>query len=104
MIRAHVDDSPYRCPRDGKRLVVEVSQDDEGVTRMWHCCWHCGYEEQDTTWRVPRVRTGISASSAAWQPALPGDIPGEVVPGVDDPLAVPPLNASALRLMEMRLG
>jgi hypothetical protein len=45
-------DSDLRCPRDGKRMMVELGQQDEdgrdlGALVMWHHCWHCNYKVRD---------------------------------------------------------
>lgn len=45
-------DSDLRCPRDQKRMVVELGQQDEdgrdlGTLVMWHHCWHCNYKVRD---------------------------------------------------------
>lgn len=45
-------DSDLRCPRDGKRMVVELGQQDEdgrdlGQLVMIHRCWHCPYTVRD---------------------------------------------------------
>lgn len=56
-------DSHLRCPRDGKRLVVQVGQDDltgEGDMRAVHECWHCGYREEDRAWSRPLRTDGQS--------------------------------------------
>jgi hypothetical protein len=51
-----VEDSPYRCPRCCKRLVVEVEPGDGDTSAsMWHVCWHCDYAEQDRQWWVSRL-------------------------------------------------
>jgi hypothetical protein len=39
-------DSPLRCPRDGKRMFLELGQhDSHGALEMTHECWSCGYTE-----------------------------------------------------------
>lgn len=39
-------DSAMRCPRDGKRLVLDAGQDDvTGELVASHSCLHCGYTE-----------------------------------------------------------
>lgn len=45
-------DSDLRCPRDGKRMVVELGQQDEdgrdiGQLVMVHMCFHCTYTVRD---------------------------------------------------------
>jgi hypothetical protein len=45
-------DSDLRCPRDGKRMVCELGQQDEdgrdlGTLVMWHHCWTCNYKVRD---------------------------------------------------------
>jgi hypothetical protein len=45
-------DSDLRCPRDGKRMVLELGQQDEdgrdlGTLVMIHRCWHCPYTVRD---------------------------------------------------------
>lgn len=63
-----VDDSHLFCPRHecGKRLHVEIGQDDDGVTRMWHVCYSCDppYVELDREWKAPRVRTRVTPAGA----------------------------------------
>lgn len=51
-------DSPLRCPVDGKRMVVEIGQDDSGQTWLWHACLCCGHEERDDEWRPLVVEPG----------------------------------------------
>lgn len=46
-------DSAKRCPRDGKRLVIDIGQDDlsgAGDLRVKHSCLHCDYTEMDHAW------------------------------------------------------
>ena len=56
-----VEDSDRRCPYDGKRMMLEVGQDDtsgdqmSGWVRMRHVCWHCDYTEIDENWQRPRL-------------------------------------------------
>lgn len=45
-------DSDLRCPRDQKRMVLEIGQQDEdgwdlGCLVMIHQCWECGYHVRD---------------------------------------------------------
>lgn len=50
-------DSDLRCPRDGKRMLVELGQEvdgrDVGTLVMVHQCFHCGYEVRDDRLRRP---------------------------------------------------
>lgn len=48
MIGAY-EDSPYRCPRDGKRLVMDIGQDsDTGwVHEHHHWCISCDYQVRE---------------------------------------------------------
>ena len=58
-----VIDSPLRCPRDGKRLVMQIGQDDTtgaGDMRAVHECFHCGYREEDKQWSRPLRTDGQS--------------------------------------------
>src|SRR5690606_36910467 len=51
-----VIDSHLNCPRDGKRMVLEVGQDDssgDGAMRATHICLACDYREQDRDWSRP---------------------------------------------------
>lgn len=36
-------DSPYRCPRCGKRMMMEPATGAVGEEHHWHECWDCGY-------------------------------------------------------------
>jgi hypothetical protein len=61
------EDSDRFCPHDGKRMVVDIGQDDtdcgSGWVQMYHQCLHCPYRELDTTWkRTPVVEVARSAS------------------------------------------
>jgi hypothetical protein len=45
-------DSDLRCRRDGKRMLVELGQQDEdgrdlGMLVMIHTCFHCGWKIRD---------------------------------------------------------
>lgn len=50
-------DSPLRCPRDGKRMVMDLGQDDDGEHEAKHCCLHCGWTEIETGKTVPLAST-----------------------------------------------
>jgi len=39
---------------------------------------------------------GAGADSGDWQPARPGQTPGQILPGEDDPLAVPPSTLAGM--------
>lgn len=40
-------DSHLRCPRDGKRLVVDIGPDEnDGVISIGHDCLNCGWHEE----------------------------------------------------------
>ncbi len=65
-------DSDRRCPFDGKRMLVEIGQDDNSATdrlsirvRMVHMCLHCGHEEIDDNWQRPRIDATQSAERLA---------------------------------------
>lgn len=52
-------DSPLSCPKDGKRMVMELGQHDSyGGLEMTHTCWSCGYTEVGR--RHPRKVFGAS--------------------------------------------
>lgn len=61
-------DSDLRCPRDGKRMVCELGQEDAGgagigTLVMWHQCWHCSYQvRDDRTMRPLPTRTETAAA------------------------------------------
>lgn len=60
-----VIDSPRRCPRDSKRMVMQIGQDDltgAGDMRATHECLHCGYSEIDKNWSRPLKTDGWSAA------------------------------------------
>ncbi len=51
-------DSDLRCRRDGKRMLVELGQQDEdgrdlGTLVMVHTCFHCGWTIRDDRLRRP---------------------------------------------------
>lgn len=55
-------DSDRRCPRDGKRMVLEIGQADSGAqdrfsnrAEMVHICFNCDYREIDRNWRRPKL-------------------------------------------------
>jgi len=51
-----VIDSHLRCPRCGKRMHMDIGQDDitgAGDMRAEHQCWNCDYREQDRDWSRP---------------------------------------------------
>ena len=51
-----IEDSPRRCPRDGKRMLVDLGQaDSTGMLDVWHECWNCGYREPEQ-WPSARVK------------------------------------------------
>lgn len=63
--RGDFEDSDRHCPRDGKRMIVEVGQDDgHGHVVTSHHCLHCDYSEHDGAWLTksgtggPRVTVG----------------------------------------------
>lgn len=63
------EDSDRRCPYDGKRMMVEIGQEDVaedfiGWVLMAHECWHCNYREVDRQWRRPRL-TVVGKPTAA---------------------------------------
>jgi C4-type Zn-finger protein len=56
-----VEDSDRFCPRCGKRMMLELGQEDVaesfiGWVLMTHSCWSCNYTETDRQWRRPRLR------------------------------------------------
>ncbi|HEX6970246.1 MAG TPA: hypothetical protein VF174_15735 [Micromonosporaceae bacterium] len=56
MTHGIIEDSPRRCPWDGKRMVQEMGQhESNGGIEIVHVCWHCDYREHDTAWRDKRV-------------------------------------------------
>jgi len=62
-----VIESHLRCPRDGKRLIQQIGQDDAtgaGDMRATHECWTCGYTEDDRAWSRPLKTDGESAARA----------------------------------------
>ncbi len=63
-------DSDRRCPFDGKRMLVEIGQDDNSATdrlsirvRMVHQCLHCGHEEIEENWKRPRIKPTSNAAA-----------------------------------------
>ena len=61
-------DSDLRCPRDGKRMVLELGQQDEdgrdlGQLVMIHHCWHCPYTVRDDR-RMRPLPTRTETASA----------------------------------------
>ena len=54
-------DSHLRCPRDGKRMLMQVDQDDvSNRLRITHQCWDCGYREEERR----RAPGGTSTAAA----------------------------------------
>ncbi len=67
-----VIDSHLHCPRDGKRMVMIIGQDDStgaGDMRATHQCLSCPYTEEDTAWTRPikRAKQLVAASRLAEQ-------------------------------------
>jgi len=62
-VTTQIIDSPRRCPRDGKRMAMEIGQHSSaGDIRIEHQCWHCGYTEEQNNWSR-RLRTdGFAAA------------------------------------------
>lgn len=64
------EDSDRRCPRDGKRMLVEIGQQDDvggrrlALVEMVHACWSCGYTERDDQWKRPGVRVSTGPTMA----------------------------------------
>ena len=62
--RGDFEDSDRRCPRDGKRMIVEIGHDDAGQVEVSHHCLNCDYSEHDGAWLTksgtggPRVPVG----------------------------------------------
>lgn len=57
-ILGQVVDSHLRCPRDGKKMLLELGQEDVVESRIGalaaiHVCNHCGYREADSAWKKP---------------------------------------------------
>jgi hypothetical protein len=61
MMAIEITESHLRCPFDGKRMMLEVGQDDttgRGDMRAEHICWHCDYREIDKAWSRPLKTAG----------------------------------------------
>jgi len=70
-------DSHLRCPRDGKRMLLEVGQDDwsgAGDMRAIHTCWSCGYTEIDKAWSKPLRTAGTMAADRLKRLRLEGTV------------------------------
>lgn len=71
-------DSDRRCPRDGKKMLVEIGQrdyvgdDTVGLVEMVHQCWSCGYTERDDQWKRPRLNTGPTLAERLRKQRLEG--------------------------------
>jgi hypothetical protein len=67
-VTTQIIDSDLRCPRDGKRMMLEIGQEDAGgagigTLSMWHQCWHCQYQvRDDRTMRPLPTRTETAAA------------------------------------------
>lgn len=88
------EDSDRRCPRDGKRMILEIGQRDvvdldRRLARvdMVHSCLECGYVERDNQWRRPRLTT---VSGPSMRERLYAMRWGEPVPFVYDDAPFPP--------------
>lgn len=83
-------DSDRRCPLDGKRMLVEIGQNDlagddsSGWVQMVHFCLHCDYRERDDQWKRPRIKAGDGLTMAerlhkrrieGWEIPMRTDIP-----------------------------
>lgn len=58
---ATYEDSHLRCPFDGKRMLVEVGEDDNGRLSAVHECWHCDYTcyaPREVVENAKRIHTG----------------------------------------------
>lgn len=60
-ILGQVVDSHLNCPRDGKRMLLELGQEDVVESRIGalaavHVCPHCDYREADSAWVKPTRR------------------------------------------------
>lgn len=91
---SQIIDSDRRCPRDGKRMVLEIGQrdtvaDDARLAQvdMVHQCWSCGYVERDNQWRRPRLNAATGPSMADRLYAMRW---GEPVPLAYDDSPFPP--------------
>lgn len=62
------EDSHLRCPRDGKRMMVEVVPEVEDRMLTQHECWECNYvirAQRELSPQVVRVITDLRDSRAA---------------------------------------
>lgn len=67
-ILGQVVDSHLNCPRDGKKMLLELGQEDVVESRIGalaavHVCPHCDYREADSAWVKPtqRARERVAA-------------------------------------------
>lgn len=92
-----IEDSDRHCPFDGKRLLLEIGQNDVagddavGWVQMIHHCWHCGYVERDDQWKPGTAKAALGPTLAerlhkqrleGWTVPMRTDIPA--VEEVDD--------------------
>jgi hypothetical protein len=64
MTHGIIEDSPRRCPYEGKKMLQEIGQnDDTGRCEVRHYCLSCGYFEMDTQWRDKTVHDVSSRPS-----------------------------------------
>lgn len=81
-------DSHLRCPRDGKRMLMDVGQDDTtgaGDMRAQHYCPSCDYREMDRDWSKPLRTAGTMAADRLRKIRLEG----RVIPIVYDTTPFP---------------
>ena len=63
-------DSDRRCPFDGKRMLVEIGQNDvtgddtSGWVQMIHMCLHCDYRERDDQWKPGTAKAALAPTLA----------------------------------------
>ena len=77
-------DAPFRCPRDGKRMVMDTGQhEDRGDIEHVYTCWHCNYTERHHDWEKPRTSIGKTLAQRLRNIRL-GDGPVELEIFYDD--------------------
>jgi hypothetical protein len=59
-----VIDSPRRCPKCSKRMMMEIGPDEESGWHMHavHVCWNCDHREDDRAWSPVLKTDGESAA------------------------------------------
>jgi hypothetical protein len=59
-VKIDFTDSPLRCPRDGKRMVMELGENEAETDAghvAYHQCLHCGHTEIETGRTMPLAST-----------------------------------------------